>query len=111
MAKVTIFSYRCKNVVWPPYVVVTPGDEIVFKAVNTTAMVFFPNGGIFEAHRSGEAITLPVGGEQPKLKVRDGASPGLYPFSVYCENGPDFAEGNSSPVMIIEPPDSPGTHI
>ena len=113
MAKVTIFNYRGKNVVWPPYVVVTPKEEVVFKVVNTAATVFFPNRRIFEKHEKagaadgGMVIRLTLEDPPITLKVKDGARLGAYPFSVYCESGQDFAEGNSSPVMILEPPEAP----
>ena len=32
---------------------------------------------------------------------------GAYTYSVYCGKAGDFAEGNSAPVMILEPPDPP----
>ncbi len=49
-----------------------------------------PNAGIGQAG-AGRLESFPI--------------PGIYPYAVYCENGNDFAEGNTSPIMIIEPPD------
>ena len=132
MKKVLIFNYGGKNVVWPPYVVVKQGEEVVFIAVNTDATVFFPKSGMLEADGTaappslgpgkakGKGITLAVGKKRGRIKVKkmaplirlskdartkkDYPLPGIYPYSVYCRDGNDFAEGNTSPIMIIEPP-------
>lgn len=129
MAVVTIFTYRDRNVVWPPCVVLKPGEEVVFKSVNTAATVFLPRPELFAvasgatataaAASAAPGITLSLsgnaGGARIKIKGQPYAvgggsapgnpAPGVYPYAVYCKNANDFAEGNSSPVMIIEPPD------
>ena len=54
--------------------------------------------------RSAPAGVAP-GGKEPAEDVRVACSlPTIYPYAVYCENGNDFAQGNSSPIMILEPP-------
>ncbi len=54
--------------------------------------------------RSASAGVAP-GGKEPPEEVRVASSlPTIYPYAVYCENGNDFAEGNSAPFMVIEPP-------
>jgi hypothetical protein len=129
MATIVIASFGGKSVVWPPVLVVKPGEEIQFKAVGTSATVFLPKP---DAFRDVDALGAPaaptrsvvaVGAQGVKIKVKGqaatalGASaasaagspaPGIYPYAVYCKASNDFAEGNSSPVMIIEPPDPPG---
>jgi hypothetical protein len=126
MAVVRIFSYGGKNVVWPPYVFVQPGEVVVFKPVNTEGTVYLPRPEIFEVASAAQVastaggIKLRLGGSSGVASIRiksqvsaaAGAAPlaaspapGVYPYSVYCKNANDFAEGNSSPVMIIEPPE------
>jgi hypothetical protein len=128
MAVVAIFSYEGKTVAWPPYVLVKPGDEVVFKTVNTAASIFLPTPGIFtvtSASRAGTrtaaGITMSLAGKQSagKVKVKGqtkvvrgktkysagSPAPGIYPYSVYCTGPNEFAVGNSAPAMIIEPPE------
>jgi hypothetical protein len=133
MAVVRIFSYGGKNVVWPPYVFVQPGEVVIFKPVNTEGTVYLPRPEIFDVASAAVASTaggikLRVGGSSGVASIRiksqgsaavgsavstavgiaplvASPAPGVYPYSVYCKNANDFAEGNSSPVMIVEPPD------
>ncbi len=137
MAEVRIISYRGRNVVWPPYVIVKLGETIVFKAVNTEATVFLPKPELFEfendtgqkgekgaparkgvvkvkdkpvsvkVRRKPQSRKLAEGHDQatPVEKSYEPSVPGIYPYAVYCKTGNDFAEGNTSPIMIIEPPD------
>jgi hypothetical protein len=121
---VTIFRDPDLNVnrVWPPYVVLQPGDEVIFKAVGTTATVSLP-AGLFDdamevsqspvgASRLRESAGTAASGVTP-LSVRDGVSyskatvktgqlAGVHQYHVLCDGCE--AVGNSVPVMIIEPP-------
>jgi hypothetical protein len=118
---VHIISYAGKNIVWPPVIVLDGGDTIRFRAVNTDATVFFKGALSFEGMQNDEEILKvpkkhvlamkvkpkvlkkgPAGGLKPEGTE---AVAGVYPYSVFCSEGNDFAEGNSSPVMILEPPD------
>lgn len=128
MTVVAIFSYEGKTVAWPPYVLVRPGDEVLFKTVNTAASIFLPAPEIFTAGsaaragtRTAAGITMSIAGKHSglKLKVRGvvkvvrgktrysagSPAPGIYPYSVYCKSPNEFAVGNSAPAMIIEPPE------
>lgn len=127
MAVVVIMSYGGKTMVWPPCVVVRPGEEVVFKCLNTPAAVFLPKPEIFTvgaalaSTSTAAGVTMSLSSNQAvgKLKVKGetisvggkttyapgSAAPGVYPYSAYCKSPNDFAEGNSSPVIIIEPPD------
>ena len=125
MAEVMVISYQGKHVVWPPYVVVTHGEEVVFKAVGVDATVFLPMPDMFEdtvdihngttrssepAQKTDKGLVLEVGDRHSAIRVKKTASLGdnttrvAYPYSVYCKQANTFAEGNSAPVMIIEPP-------
>jgi hypothetical protein len=127
--EVLIITVNGKNVVWPPYLVVKKLDSVVFRGVNTSATVVLPKPGLFEEEEPEETKSGLAGlsfrvdkGKKKRIKVRKNAQlrdfpgriketandypvPGIYPYAVYCEDGNDFAVGNSSPVIIIEPPE------
>jgi len=127
MKVVMIFNHGGKNMVWPPCLLVKPGEKVAFKVANPGTRVYFPEREIFDQTGSqnlsetGRGTMLNLGSDGMTLTVRSqpdlqtlanrvsgsvGAQlPRVYPYSVYCSCGNDFAEGHSSPVMIIEPPD------
>jgi hypothetical protein len=128
---VNIFNVGGKNVVWPPYLLVKEGEEIVFRAINTSATILLPRpavlldeNGEVETQTSEGVLFQIAEGERKRFRARkrdtkfkkwlkdkkltsDYPMRGAYPYSVFCEKSADFAEGNSSPVMIFEPPDPP----
>ena len=128
---VNILSAGGKNVVWPPYLVVKEGETVVFRAVNTSATIHLPKPAVLVDDtgnidtQTTEGIVFQVGaGTRKRFKARKRDTKfknwlkakkltkeypirGAYAYSVYCQEGGDFAEGNSSPVMILEPPDPP----
>jgi hypothetical protein len=129
MAEVMVISYQGKHVVWPPYVVVAHGEEVLFKGVGVDATVFLPMPDMFEdeievhtgtartnkpAQKTGKGMVLEVGKQHTAVRVKKTADLGdyatrtAYPYSVYCKEANTFAEGNSAPVMIIEPPPNGG---
>lgn len=104
--------------VWPPYVVVKPGDEVVFKTVDTEATVILKPANLFDGG-TGTEITVNLARESAARKKVKGdgktafqagklaytvqsAPPGVYEYKVVC-NGINVVV-NSTPVMIIEPP-------
>jgi hypothetical protein len=127
-AEVMVISYQGKHVVWPPYVVVAQGEEVMFKAVGVDATVFLPMPEVFEetvdihdgtarssepVQKTDKGLVLRVGKKHTAIRVKKPASPDYttrtaYPYSVYCKEANTFAEGNSAPVMIIEPPPNGG---
>jgi hypothetical protein len=124
---VRIINTGGKNIVWPPCLVLTHGDEFEVYAVNTSATVTLPMPAWFE-DLSGEFETNTEKGvsfrlnkgKSKKFKVRKKTEldklpggktlakrhkpPKTFPYAVYCDEGNDFAVGFSSPVMLIEPP-------
>jgi len=120
-AVVHIISYPGKNIVWPPVVVLDGGDTVQFRAVGTDATIFLQGALSFEGMtEASELFKVPkkhmlevtvkplVVTEKPFEGLTPGgteAVAGIYPYSVFCSEGRDFAEGNSTPVMIIEPPE------
>lgn len=122
---VNIINYAGKSVVWPPVAIVDGGDTVRFHAVNTSATVFIQSGLSFEGvENDRELFELPkrhilnmkvkpkVKSDRASADLRAGgqdALAGVHPYSVYCAEGNDFAEGNSYPMILIEPPeDQPG---
>lgn len=129
--EVTIFCTTEKSVVWPPYAIVAEGDTVIFRAVNTAAQVSLPKPALLEDVTEsviskidttlGEVASFRIkkkGKRRFKIRgkgdlgsiiapeiVRGYDLPGAYPYSVYCEERGEYAEGGSSPVMLIEPPD------
>jgi hypothetical protein len=133
--RVTIFAHAGVTKVWPPYLIVKAGDSIVFKTIGTSATVLFPHSAAFDpvASESEKLETSGVGTALLRVETDDttklvtqsdlekmdlaglrSRSRGsavtdtncqIYAYSVYCDNVNDVAMGQSSPVMIIEPPD------
>jgi hypothetical protein len=134
---VNIFSVGGKNVVWPPYLLLKWGETVVFRAVNTPVTMHLPMPALLghwpekneetiaTLKTDGIMFKIPAGGLKrfrvrdrkfdKKLKkwIKDNKLSRAYPtrtvcaYSAFCEEVGDFAEGNSSPVMILEPPDPP----
>lgn len=125
MVTVKILSYGGRSIVWPPVVVVDGEDTIRFHAVNTDATIFLESAFCFEemenerelfALHKRHVLDIKV---KPNIKAdkasadlratgRDAVG-GIHPYSVYCTESNDFAEGQSAPVIMIEPPeDKPG---
>ena len=131
---VRIISYGGRNIVWPPYVFVRHGDTVTFTAVDTDVTVTLTNPEMFEDTvkvsdgvnlstpadaKTGRHLVLEVGKGHAVIQVKSAAalkamSGGAYagrvaqPYTVYCKGSNSFAEGNSAPVIIIEPPPPPG---
>jgi hypothetical protein len=122
---VQIISYAGKSIVWPPVAVADGGDTVRFHAVNTDATILIQSAFCFEGmENETEVIALPKRyvldmKVKPNIKADKASadlSPsgvdavaGVYPYSVYCTDSNDFAEGQSAPVIMIEPPeDRPG---
>jgi hypothetical protein len=124
---VRIINTGGKNIVWPPCVVLTPGDDLEIYAVNTDATVTVPMPAWFDNLDADFETNTEKGvsfrlnkGKSKKFKVRKKADleklpggkalakkhglPKTFPYAVYCDEGNDFAVGFSSPVMLIEPP-------
>jgi hypothetical protein len=131
--RVAIFKHSGQVKVWPPYVVVRAGDEVVFSAIGTSATIVFPHNpafdkdkcefdaptagmeAIFRVQKNSAAKVVTQGDltkaglatlrELPEdLAVTD-ANDQIYAYSVYCGELNDHGQGQSSPVMIIEPPE------
>ena len=130
---VNIFSVGGKNVVWPPYLFVKEDEAVCIRAVNTSVTILLPKPAVLwdpaekleMMSNEGVLFQIPAGGckwfvardrkkdtkftrwLKTKKLTKEYPVRGAYPYSVYCDKGGDFAEGNSSPVMLVEPPPGP----
>jgi len=123
---VMVFNHAGRNMVWPPCILVKPGERVTFKVATPGSRIYFPEREIFDETGTramtavGRGVMVNLGSKGTTLTARSERSlqrmaskakqpvvnlPRVYPYSVYCSCGNDFAEGHSSPVMIIEPPD------
>jgi len=130
--RVSVFKHAGQIKVWPPYLVVTAGDEVVFSAIGTSATIIFPHNlafnkekcqfdtpgagteAIFRVNKNGATLVTTQGDltkaglatlrEFPEDLMVTDANDQIYTYSVYCGEFNDHGQGQSSPVMIIEPP-------
>jgi hypothetical protein len=131
--RVTIFKHGGQVKVWPPYLVVKAGDSVVFTTIATSATLVFPhhmafdkdecdfdtpsNGmeAVFRVPKNGATLMVTQGEltkaglstlrELPEDLLVTDANDQIYAYSVYCGDFNDHGQGQSSPVMLIEPPD------
>lgn len=101
----------------PDGVRVREGETLTFKATGTNAIVFFPQAETIFGRKTPLFLTVRDGDKPRKTpRVREGAYRGdnyPYEYAIFChaagrdKNGKalgEFAEGNSTPKVIIEPP-------
>ena len=83
---------------------VKSGEEVIFEAKHTNTTIWIPNAKeLFGDKREHLVFDIKSGGKSETFTVKQGLPKGKeYPYAVYCENSNDFAEGNTSPRMIIE---------
>ena len=88
----------------PGHLHVKAGDSVEFGAENTNTTIWIPNAKeLFGDKREHLIFDIKSGGKSKTFKVEKDLERGKeYPYAVYCENSDDFAEGNTSPRMIIE---------
>lgn len=111
----------------PAYVVASPGDTIEFRIMghDAAATVFIPEAVVSGGQKrvydveAGKPAHVEVmrdvleeiqgkrsRGEMTEKDVKKHwksiGVPGEFPYAVYCHDVRDFAEGGSSPVMIVE---------
>lgn len=89
-----------KHVVQPGHQYVSRGDEIRFRTKNTTATVFIPKAmELFNLKT--QWINVDQNGHTETLIVQN-CNLGKYAYAAYCDIGEDFAEGGTSPAVIVE---------
>lgn len=104
MAKLRVIKRQGKCTVHPANLQVQKGETINFRVFGTDATVFAPNDILIEVgtNRPVQVLDLAHGGPGKDCIVNPKISDGAYPYAIYCKGVNDFAEGNSSPTMIVE---------
>ena len=131
--RVTIFKHGGVIKVWPPYLVVRAGDSVVVSTIGTSATLVFPYHKAFDKGKcdidlipNGQEAVFRVPLNKAERLVTQGtlADVGLstlratlgevavtptndqiYAYSVYSGESNDHGQGQSSPVIMIEPPE------
>jgi hypothetical protein len=102
----------------PAEVHVREGESLVFEAHGTDAIVFFPQADTIFGDDNAQVLGVTIGTPSPTPVVQEGAARDEpYEYVIFCKaagGGEDkslgqFAEGNSTPKIMIEPPDDDGT--
>ena len=91
---------RYTHVVQPGHQYLRVGDKVIFTTHRTAARIHIPNiEALFGI--DDKWIMVEKNGQSDEFTVQE-CPRGKYPFVVYCPDGNDFAEGCTSPRMIIE---------
>ena len=95
---------RYRQVVQPCHTYVHADDTIQFAPRNTDVIIFIPNAkdlfvGIDTDYH---IIKLAMNDQLPAFTIKHVKNKRIFPYAVYCKRGNDFAEGGSSPEIIVE---------
>jgi len=94
-----------------PEFVTSPGkqhvkksDTVMFLAQGTNSVIFIPNANqLFDVASDSLTIELKSGNQTGSYTVSNNVASGDdFPYAVYCDGDNDFAEGGSSPRIIID---------
>lgn len=92
------------HVVQPGHQYVHAGETIQFAPRNTDVIIFIPNAKDLFVGIDNDyiVITLTVNDPPPTFTIKHVKNKRVFPYAVYCKSGNGFAEGGSSPEIIIE---------
>ncbi len=91
------------HVVLPGDLYVMGEDSVIFSTKNTAAQIWFPQIGEFFEGNPSPQLRIEAGSQAGPFVVKKKLPVGqIFAYAVFCENQGKFAEGNSSPTMIIE---------
>lgn len=94
-----------------PEFVASPGkqhvkksDTVMFMAQGTNSVIFIPNANqLFDISSNSLTIELKSGNQTQSYTISENVTIGDdFPYAVYCDEDNDFAEGGSSPRIIID---------
>ena len=97
--------HKTEHVVLPGVLHVNSNDQITFIASKSNITIFIPNADrlFLQVEKN---LRFPVNSgevsETYTVVYNKNEEPLVVPYAVFCENGNDFAEGNSSPKIIVE---------
>ena len=101
--RVRVIKRQNRCTIHPANLQIQKGDKVNFRVFGSDATVFVPNDLLLD--RTGNPVqVLPLsdGVKSEDYTVKQGVTDGPYPYAIYCKEVNDFAEGNSSPTMIVE---------
>ncbi len=91
---------KFRHVIQPGHQYLRVGDTVIFETRGTAARIYIPRvKALFGI--DDEWITVGQKGHSDEFTVQE-CPHEKYPYVVYCKDGNDFAEGGTSPAMIIE---------
>ena len=93
------------NLALPGVLHVNNGDLVTFHATNSDVLIFIPNANkLIKNAGKNIQISIRAGGSSKGFRIDIGSNktPLTFPYAVFCERGNDFAEGNSSPKIIVD---------
>lgn len=107
-----------RNYFAPAVVRVREGERLVFEANGTDAVVFFPQAEAIFGNEDTQVLGVSAGTPSQTPAVREGAARDEpYEYVIFCRAAGkvdaekslgQFAEGNSTPRVMIEPPGDDG---
>jgi hypothetical protein len=104
--KIRIIKRQNKCTVHPANLQIERNEKVNFRVFGTEATIFVPNNLLFDPKGNAvQVLTLADGQKSDNFSVNADTSSvkdGAYPYAIYCKGVNDFAEGNSSPTMIVE---------
>ncbi len=80
-----------------PPIVAKGGDTVAFSGGVKGRAYFFPDKNLFP----GDLLRVEAG--KPPTEFKINGKPGTYRYAVWDEDAGDFLEGNSSPIIIVQP--------
>ena len=100
-----------KAKVFPPTLIVRPGDTVYFYANGSDMSIIIPKDikkpkpdPVKDDKIKFDEHFLKDGNSDLMIMVKDKIDEKTeFPYAIYCEKANDFVEGNSPPEMIIEP--------
>jgi len=90
-----------RHAVQPGHQYLKAGDKVIFKTMRTAARIFFPKAEELFVEQKGHWISVDENGQSDPLTIKE-CPHGKYAYVAYCSNGEDFAEGGTSPRIIVE---------
>jgi len=88
----------------PGHQYVRAGDTIQFAPRNTDVIIIVPNADQLFQGQKNNYLVLPLAENQlsQPFTIKAAENQNVFPYAVYCRSGNGFAEGGSSPEIIVE---------
>ena len=95
---------KYRQVVQPGHQYVHADDTIQFAPRNTDVIIFIPNAKDLFVGIDKDYLIIPLAMNDPPpaFTIKHVKNRRIFPYAVYCKSGNDFAEGGTSPGIIVE---------